>query len=122
MAGAAWTPDGKYIVVSKTVAGPKKDERSLWLYHVEGGSGVQLTGKPEVPSAADPSPARDGRYLFFSREKEGAAVIGWPLPQGLQEQQGMRPYRATRDVLQVTQTNRRGLPPPVSAHRRHLDH
>src|SRR3989442_2031840 len=114
MAGAAWTPDGKYIVVSKTVAGPKKDERSLWLYHVEGGSGVQLTGKPEVPSAADPSPARDGRYLFFSREKEGAAVIGWPIPQGLQEQQVMRLDRATGDVLQFTETTGGAFRPVVS--------
>jgi Tol biopolymer transport system component len=32
-----WTPDGKYIIVSKT-AGPGGTQ--LWLYHVDGGSGV----------------------------------------------------------------------------------
>lgn len=40
-----WTPDGKYIVVSRnnSMFAPLYD---LYLYHVDGGSGIKMTGAP----------------------------------------------------------------------------
>ena len=36
------------------------------MWHVKGGSGVQLTKKDEQPDAADPAFSKDGRFLYFS--------------------------------------------------------
>ena len=44
-----WTPDGKYIVVSRS--GTATTGTQLWLYHVDGGNGVNLTGKRGAPAA-----------------------------------------------------------------------
>jgi len=44
----AWTPDGKYIVVTRNPIrqyGPPG--QSIWLYHLDGGTGLQLIGEPE---------------------------------------------------------------------------
>ncbi len=43
-----WTPDGNYIIVSKSGSGGAATSGTqLWLYHVDGGSGVNLTGSEE---------------------------------------------------------------------------
>ncbi len=38
----------------------------LWMWHVKGGNGIQLTKKDEQPDAADPAFSKDGRFLYFS--------------------------------------------------------
>ena len=38
-----WTPDGEYILAAKG--------SQLWLYHEDGGSGVQMTGKSSTPTS-----------------------------------------------------------------------
>jgi Tol biopolymer transport system component len=65
-----WTPDGQYIVVSRS--------NDLWLYHRNGGSGLRLTGAAPVREGAGPgggnAPANfmgasvspDGRYVYAS--------------------------------------------------------
>ena len=72
-----WTPDGKYIVVSR--ATEAIGTFSLWMYHVEGGAGV-LLGPPEppLPEPGSQEPVRprqnklgavvspDGRYIYYS--------------------------------------------------------
>ena len=72
-----FTPDGQYIVVSRS--------NDLWLYHKDGGSGLRLTG--QTPAAAPPqgpgggnapnnfmgaAVAPDGRYIYASA-RTGAA-------------------------------------------------
>ena len=62
----SWTPDSKYILVSRRAAQPE-----FRMYHIDGGSGVAL-------AAAGPAPATrpdgmgavlspDGQYLYFAR-------------------------------------------------------
>ena len=48
-----WTPDGQYLIATKG--------SQLWLYHKDGGSGLQMTGqrKPGAPATA---PAPPGHY------------------------------------------------------------
>jgi hypothetical protein len=44
----AWTPDGKYIVASKMPFGIGANE--LWMFHVDGGTGVQITKSKPTPT------------------------------------------------------------------------
>jgi Tol biopolymer transport system component len=64
-----WTPDGNYIVASKA-QGPLGGAAKLWLFHVRGGSGVQLTGEPAAPATAKMLGAAfgpDPRYLWYAQ-------------------------------------------------------
>ena len=68
-----WAPDGKYVVASKSggLFGPAK----LWMYNVDGGSGVALTSQPAPPPALKMLGAafgKDPRYLWF-----GARMGDW---------------------------------------------
>ena len=50
-ASPAWTPDGQYVIVSRQTQLPW-GAFELWMYHVKGGSGVQVTkakAKPDAP-------------------------------------------------------------------------
>ena len=87
-----WTPDSQYVVVTKLQAG-----QDLWMYHIRGGSGVNITGSraaaavPAVPAPPGPAatPQRqgaafssDGRYLYFAQKQGGGSVynqmnFGW---------------------------------------------
>jgi len=72
-ASPSWDPDGKYIYVSKTKFGI--GPREIWMYHVDGGSGVQIT--KAKPTPATPRDQRtsdmgvvaspDGRYLYYAQ-------------------------------------------------------
>ena len=93
-----WTPDGKYIVVSRNNAlfAPSYD---LYMYHRDGGSGVRMTGSQQPqPGAAPPQPqagpqrptnhvgaafGKDPRYVYVSA-RQGAGgynqtSLGWQI-------------------------------------------
>src|ERR1700694_4462845 len=68
----SWAPDGKYIFVSKAQFGIGASE--IWMYHVDGGSGVQITkSKPapttrrqDRPNAMGVAASADGKYLYYA--------------------------------------------------------
>jgi Tol biopolymer transport system component len=70
-----WTPDGEYVIAAKGA--------QLWMYHENGGSGMQMTGvtTPAAPGApAPPAPglsgpvfAPDPRYLWVNTRGTGQA-------------------------------------------------
>ncbi len=62
--GLAWSPDGKYVVVSKGVGTPK-----LNMYHIDGGSGTLLTPKPDDLKTIEPFFSRDGKQIWVARRK-----------------------------------------------------
>jgi Tol biopolymer transport system component len=72
---ATWTPDGEYIVVAKGRLGIK-----LWLYHKNGGGGIQLIDQPEALKTIDPAVSPDGRYIYYSR-RFGSWNYNAQLPQ-----------------------------------------
>jgi Tol biopolymer transport system component len=47
----SWTPDGEYIVVTRLGPGSGLWDRSeeIWMYHIRGGKGVQITGSNLKP-------------------------------------------------------------------------
>ncbi len=63
----AWSPDGEYLVGRKRLTDLSSlGTVELWLWHLKGGQGVQLTKKDEQPDAADAVFSPDGRFLYFS--------------------------------------------------------
>jgi Tol biopolymer transport system component len=72
---AEWTPDGKYIVASKG-----RRNHKLFMYHKDGGRGVQLIDSPSSLKVIDPAVTPDGRYIYFSR-RNGAWNYNAQLPQ-----------------------------------------
>jgi Tol biopolymer transport system component len=65
MQSPEWTPDGKYLVVTigEIVFKPGK----LWLFHVDGGSGIQLIKQPENAHTNGAAFGPDGRYLWYAQ-------------------------------------------------------
>ena len=68
----SWSPDGNYIFVSKAAFGIGSSE--VWMYHINGGSGVQITkSKPtpttkraDRPNAMGVVASPDGKYLYYA--------------------------------------------------------
>ncbi len=80
-ASPEWTPDGEYIVVSRTQA-PIGSSYMLWLFHKDGGAGVSLTkddkgeralgsGRGSAINSLGPAFGPDGRYLWYARKRGG---------------------------------------------------
>ncbi len=63
----AWTPDGKYIVASKSsgLGGAAK----LWMYHVDGGTGIQLVREPAQLKTLGAAVTADGRYIWYAQRQ-----------------------------------------------------
>ena len=59
-----WTPDGKYIVVSKSSGtfGTAK----LTLIHVDGGAGVEMVKEPRTLKMLGAAFGKDARYIWFA--------------------------------------------------------
>lgn len=65
-----WTPDGKYIIARKHFTSRRSlGAGELWIYHVNGGSGLQLTArKNDQQDLNEPSMSPDGRYVYYSED------------------------------------------------------
>ncbi|MBI4890591.1 MAG: PD40 domain-containing protein [Acidobacteria bacterium] len=66
----AWSPDGQFIAAHKHFTGTRSlGSGEVWLYHVTGGSGVQMTKKPnDQKDVGEPVFSPDGRYIYFSQD------------------------------------------------------
>ncbi|MCM2335556.1 MAG: amidohydrolase family protein, partial [Pseudomonas sp.] len=66
----AWTPDGQYLIGRKHFTGERSlGAGELWLYHVSGGGGLQLTKqKNDQQDLGEPAVSPDGRYVYFSED------------------------------------------------------
>ncbi len=62
-----WTPDGNYVVATKNQPGVGK----LWLYHVDGGSGVALIDEPAQLLTTGAAFGDDDRYIWFAQRRGG---------------------------------------------------
>jgi dipeptidyl aminopeptidase/acylaminoacyl peptidase len=63
--GAAWSPDGKWVVVSANLSG----RYNLWKYPASGGEPVQLTHSDDRQSGITISP--DGKWVVFQQDHGG---------------------------------------------------
>ncbi len=65
-----WHPNGQYIAARKHFMGSRSiGSGEIWLYHKDGGSGVQLNEKPNwQKDLGEPAFSPDGRYLYYSQD------------------------------------------------------
>ncbi len=85
-----WTADGNYVIASRFTQFPV-GAAELWMYHVRGGAGIQVTKskvKPDTPvrrwvNALGASPSRDGRFLYYAArvQPDGFYNVIFPLSQ-----------------------------------------
>lgn len=72
---ADWSPDGNYIVGARGGRNLK-----LYMYHKDGGKGVQLIKKPDALKTVEPTFSADGKHIWFS-QRRGAWNYNAQLPQ-----------------------------------------
>ncbi|MDA3614520.1 amidohydrolase family protein [Polluticaenibacter yanchengensis] len=67
---ATFTPDGQYIIARKHfTSGRSLGAGEMWLYHITGGGGIQLTTrKNDQQDVNEPAMSPDGRYLYYSED------------------------------------------------------
>ena len=67
---ASWTPDGQYLVARKHFTGTRSlGAGEMWLYHKNGGDGIQLTKrKNDQQDAGEPTVSPDGKYIYWSED------------------------------------------------------
>ena len=76
-ASPSWTPDGEYVLVSRQPQLPW-GAFELWMYHVRGGSGVQVTKGKTKPDferddyvhAIGAVATKDGKYLYYTKRNK----------------------------------------------------
>jgi Tol biopolymer transport system component len=71
----SWDPTGKYVYVSKTHFGI--GPREIWMYHVDGGTGIQITKSKPTPTTKREDrtndmgvvASSDGKYLYYAERR-----------------------------------------------------
>ena len=91
-ASPEWSPDGKYVVVSRTPRFTWIDvNHNLWIYHINGGDGTPLFHNDEKIFALGPAFGTDSDHLYFvnrhpeNRDPFGHQVEKYNLKTGLLE-------------------------------------
>ena len=65
-----WLPDGDYVIAATAShAAARGDARNpkLWMWHVDGGTGVQLIREPGSRRIAGPAAEPDGRRIWYAQ-------------------------------------------------------
>jgi len=67
---AVWSTDGKFLLVRKHfTSGRSLGASEMWMYHITGGSGIQLTKrKNDQQDVNEPCVSPDGKYLYYSED------------------------------------------------------
>ena len=69
----AWDPTGTHVAARKHFTGTRSlGAGEIWAFHVDGGSGVQLTKrKNDQLDLGEPAFSPDGKYLYYSKDATG---------------------------------------------------
>jgi Tol biopolymer transport system component/imidazolonepropionase-like amidohydrolase len=123
MVSPAWTPDGEFIVVSKSRP-PDPGTFGLFMYHRDGGTGVRVgpapppQPSPDAPPGPPPPPpvnkmgavvSPDGRFIYYA-QRMGTFTYNARFPLW----QVYRHDRETGDDTQVTNARGSAIRPAIS--------
>jgi Tol biopolymer transport system component/imidazolonepropionase-like amidohydrolase len=123
MVSPAWTPDGNFIVVSKSRA-PDPGTFWLFMYHRDGGSGVRVGAPPPPQPSPDAPPgppanpptnrmgavvSPDGRFIYYA-QRTGTFTYNARFPLW----QIYRHDTETGDVMQITNAQGSAMRPALS--------
>jgi Tol biopolymer transport system component/imidazolonepropionase-like amidohydrolase len=122
MVSPAWTPDGEFILVSKSRP-PEPGTFGLFMYHRDGGTGVRVGPAPPpqpAPDAQGPPPppptnkmgavaSPDGRFIYYT-QRTGTFTYNAQFPLW----QVYRHDRETGDASQVTNARGSAMRPMIS--------
>ena len=74
-----WHPGGRYIAARKHFTGTRSaGSGEVWLYHLDGGKGVQLNEKPNwQKDLGEPAISPDGRHLYYSQDSTPGRVFDY---------------------------------------------
>lgn len=70
MNNAVWAPEGDYIIAKKHFSSTRSlGSGELWMFHISGGTGVQLVEKPnDQQDLGQPFMSHDGTYVYYSQD------------------------------------------------------
>ena len=71
----AWSPDGQYLYIHRPRS--REGPGGIWMYHQDGGAGIEVVSGKTQPGAAWPSPSADGRYLYFQISTDVMGIAGF---------------------------------------------
>jgi Tol biopolymer transport system component len=122
MVSPTWTPDGEYLIVSKS---RPPDPGTFWLfmYHRDGGTGIRIGAppppqpNPDAPPAPQPPPPNrmgavvspDGRFIYYA-QRNGTFTYNAQFPLW----QIYRHDRETGEASQVTNARGSAMRPQIS--------
>jgi len=72
-----WSPDGRFIAAKKHFTSKRSlGAGEIWLYHIAGGSGLQLNERPnDQKDIGEPSFSPDGKKVYFSRDSTPGQIF-----------------------------------------------
>ncbi len=119
-ASPTWTPDGNYVIASRS-AGTAVN--ALWLYHKDGGSGIEMVRSTPTGAPAGTAPrsslgavvSPDGRWVFFAQRERLFSYNVTSAPY-----QVYRFDRETGDSTRVTGAQGGGMRPMLTPDGKHL--
>lgn len=70
MNNPVWTKDGQYIIARKHFTNTRSlGAGEMWMYHITGGAGIQLTKKKnDQMDTGEPCLSPDNQYLYYSED------------------------------------------------------
>lgn len=113
---AAWSPDGDYLVARKHFTSTRSlGAGELWLYHITGGSGIQLVERAnDQQDLGQPNISPDGRFVYYSQDVYPGGMFQYNKDPNSQIYVINRYDRETGETRRVTGGSGGAMTPTVS--------
>jgi imidazolonepropionase-like amidohydrolase/Tol biopolymer transport system component len=113
---AVWLPGDQYLIARKHFTSTRSlGAGELWMYHISGGEGLQLTKrKNDQQDLGEPCVAPDGKYVYFSEDVSPGPVFKYNKDPNGQIYAIQRYCLATGEKEFVTGGNGGAIRPQIS--------